>query len=113
MRGGRAATAVLAFCAGGAAAAVTSEGKSLLGRQAEEEGEERGGRNGGHLGSVCDTFNVVGSGEGGSGGGGDGEAAEARQVRAEGGREDGRAADSGRFRTGNLYLKRVQWRYVS
>ena len=92
MRGGRAATAVLAFCAGGAAAAVTSEGKSLLGRQAEEEGEERGGRNGGHLGSVCDTFNVVGSGEGGSGGG-DGEAAEARQVseRREGG-------TGGRFR---------------
>ena len=112
MRGGRAATAVLAFCAGGAAAAVTSEGKSLLGRQAEEEGEERGGRNGGHLGSVCDTFNVVGSG-GGGGGGGDGEAAEARQVseRREGGRE-GRAADSGRFRTGNLYLKRVKWRCV-
>lgn len=69
-------------------AAVTSEGKSLLGRQAEEEGEERGGRNGGHLGSVCDTFNVVGSGEGGGGG----EAAEARQVneRREGGRTDGR-----------------------
>ena len=110
---GRAATAVLAFCAGGAAAAVTSEGKSLLGcgrgRQAEE-GEERGGRDGGHLGSVCDTFNVVGSGEGG--GGGDGEAAEARQVseRREGG--TARATDSGRFRTGNSYLKRVKWRCV-
>ena len=108
---GRAATAVLAFCAGGAAAAVTSEGKSLLGCSRgslpEEGGEgERGGRNGGHLGSVCDTFNVVGSGEGG--GGGDGEAAEARQVseRREGG--TARATDSGRFRTGNSYLKKSQ-----
>ena len=84
---------MLAFCAGGAAARQSrARGKACSADRQAEEGEERGGRDGGHLGSVCDTFNVVGSGEGSSGDG-DGEAAEARQVseRREGG-------TGGRFR---------------